>query len=73
MRCSNTVNEPRIRTTIEALAEAQTELAVQQARLQSDIYALLTPEQQERARKLRADREARMKQRQERFQQRQRR
>jgi len=34
------------------------------------VYALLTPEQQEQAQKLRAEREARLKQRQDRLQQR---
>jgi Spy/CpxP family protein refolding chaperone len=40
----------------QAFAEVRTELAVQQARLLSDIYALLTSEQQQR---LQAQREAR--------------
>lgn len=57
-------NEQQIRAAMQTVAEAETELAVQQARLQSDIYALLTPEQQQRVQKMRADREARMKERQ---------
>jgi protein CpxP len=56
-------NEQQIRAAMQAVAEAETELAVQQARLQSDIHALLTPAQQQAAQKMRADREARMKER----------
>ena len=63
-------SEPQIRAAMQALAEVQTELALQQARLQSDIYALLTPEQQEQLKKIRTEREARMKQRRERFERR---
>jgi Spy/CpxP family protein refolding chaperone len=57
------------------LAELQADLAVAEARLQSDIYALLTAEQQQRLQQMRADRAARAKQReaqqQQRLQQRQ--
>jgi Spy/CpxP family protein refolding chaperone len=53
------VDEGLIRSTTQALVEAQTEMAIQQARLQSEIFALLTPAQQEQAQKLRAEREAR--------------
>jgi periplasmic protein CpxP/Spy len=53
-------DEGMIRSTTQALAEAQTELAVQQARLQNDIFALLTPAQQDQARKLQAERQARL-------------
>lgn len=63
-------SEPQIRAATQAVAEAETELAVQQARLRSEIYALLTPEQQQRAEKMRADREAQMKERQQRPRQR---
>jgi periplasmic protein CpxP/Spy len=64
------VDEGRIRSVMQQLAQAQTELAILQARFHSDVYALLTPEQQEQAQKLRAEREARLKQRQDRLQQR---
>ena len=63
-------SEPQIRTAAQALAEVETELAVQQARLQADVYALLTPEQQSRLQTMRAERDARMKQRMGRLQQR---
>ncbi len=58
------VNEGLIRSTTQALVEAQTELAIQQARMQGEIFALLTPAQQEQAKKLQAEREARAQQRQ---------
>jgi periplasmic protein CpxP/Spy len=64
------VDEPRIRAAMQQLGDAQTELAILEARLHSDVYALLTPEQQQQAQKLRAEREARVKQRQDRLQQR---
>jgi Spy/CpxP family protein refolding chaperone len=57
------VNEGLIRASTQVLVEAQTELAIQQARMHSEIFALLTPAQQEQARKLQADREARMQKR----------
>ena len=56
------VDEALIRSTTQELAEAQTELAVQQARLRGELFALLTPAQQEQATKLLADREARAQQ-----------
>lgn len=66
------VDEGRIRAAMEQLLDRQTELAIQQARLHSDIRALLTPEQQQQLEKLREEREARFKQRQERVRERQR-
>jgi Spy/CpxP family protein refolding chaperone len=64
------VNEGLIRSTTQDLATAQTEMAIQQARIHSEILALLTPEQQEKAKKAQADREARTKQRRSQFQER---
>lgn len=55
------VDEGRIRAATEQLAQAQADLAVQQARLRSDIFALLTPEQQARAQQLGAERQAHRK------------
>ena len=57
-------DEGRIRAAMQQLAEIETELAVMQARIHNDVFALLTPEQQAQAQKLRAEREARMKERQ---------
>lgn len=64
-------NESQIRSAMEALVEVEADLAVARARLQSDIYALLTADQQQRVQQMRAERDARAKQRQERLQQRQ--
>ena len=52
-------DEPAIRSTTQTLVDAQTELAVQRAKLRSDIFALLTPEQQAQAVKLGEERAAR--------------
>jgi periplasmic protein CpxP/Spy len=57
------VDEGLIRSTTQALVEAQTDMAIQQARLQSEIFALLTPDQQAQARKLQADRNQRVQER----------
>jgi Spy/CpxP family protein refolding chaperone len=60
------LNEGLIRSTTQALADAQTELAIQRARMQGDILALLTPAQQDQLKKVQADREARLQQQRER-------
>jgi Spy/CpxP family protein refolding chaperone len=64
------VNEGLIRSTAEALANAQTDMALLRARIHSEVWSLLTPEQQEKAKQLKSEREARMKQRITRRQQR---
>lgn len=64
------VNEGLIRSTTQTLANAQTDMALLRARIHSDVWSLLTPEQQEKAKQLRAQREARMKERVQRRQQR---
>jgi Spy/CpxP family protein refolding chaperone len=68
-------NESQVRSAMKDLADVETDLAVLEARLQADIYALLSADQQQRLQKLRADREARAKERaqqqQQRLQQRQ--
>lgn len=64
------VNEGLIRSTSQALATAQTEMALLRARIHTDVWSLLTPEQQEKAKQLKSQRETRMKQRLERRQQR---
>jgi Spy/CpxP family protein refolding chaperone len=64
-------DEGLIRSTTQALVEAQTEMAIQQARLQGEIFALLTPDQQAQARKLLAERNQRAQQQGQRGQQRQ--
>jgi protein CpxP len=65
------LNEALIRSTTQDLAEAQTEVAIQQARLQTEIFGLLTPEQQAEAKKLQTERATRQQQRQQRQPQRQ--
>ena len=60
------VNEQLIRSTTQALADAQTELALQQAQMHAAMFALLTPEQQAQAKKLQSERGARGPQRQQR-------
>jgi periplasmic protein CpxP/Spy len=64
------VNEGLIRSTSQALAEAQTGMALARARVRSEIWTLLTPEQQAKATELKRQRENRMKERRERMQQR---
>ncbi len=66
------VDESLIRSTTQALADAQTEIALLQARLHADVWGVLTPAQQDQAQKLRAEREARLQQRRQRMQERQR-
>jgi protein CpxP len=57
------INEGLIRSTTQALVEAQTDMAIEQARMQSEIFTLLTPAQQDQVKKLQAEREARAGQR----------
>jgi periplasmic protein CpxP/Spy len=64
-------NESLVRAAMSELASVEADVAVAEARLQADIYALLTADQQQRLQKLRADREARAKERAQQFQQRQ--
>jgi hypothetical protein len=54
-------NEGLIRSTTQALAEAQTDMALLQSQVHSEIHSILTPEQQERARQLREQRESRVR------------
>jgi protein CpxP len=56
------MNEQLIRSTTQELAEAQTEVALQRARLQTEFFALLSPEQQAQATKLQAERAGRLDQ-----------
>jgi Spy/CpxP family protein refolding chaperone len=60
------VNESLVRSTSQDLAVAQADMAVEQARLHSDIFAVLTVEQQEKAKQLQAQAEARAKERRQR-------
>jgi protein CpxP len=55
------VNEGLIRDTTAALAEVQAELAIRQAHVHSQVWAVLTPAQQAEATRIRAEREGRQK------------
>ena len=57
-------NEAAVRSASLALAEVQADIAVHQARVQSEIFATLTAEQQEAVKKALAAREQGMQQRQ---------
>ena len=61
---ANPLNEGQIRAATQALAEVQADLAIHRARVQHEIFAALTAEQQAQVQKLRAQREQRMQQRQ---------
>jgi Spy/CpxP family protein refolding chaperone len=67
------VDEARITSATQDLVQAQVDLALQEARLNADIWALLTPEQQAQATKARAEREARQADRRQQMEQRRRR
>lgn len=64
------VDENLIRSTTQALASAQADMSVARARLQGDIFAILTPDQQARVNQSRERREARMTERRERMKER---
>jgi Spy/CpxP family protein refolding chaperone len=57
------VNETLITSATQDLTLAQVEVAIQEARINADIWSVLTPEQQAKATKLRAERRAQMEQR----------
>jgi Spy/CpxP family protein refolding chaperone len=65
------VNEALIRSTSQALATAQTDMALLRARVHTDVWGLLTPDQQTKAKELKAKRAERGMHRGERRQQRQ--
>lgn len=64
------VNETLITSATQDLTQAQVEMAIQEAHLNADVWAVLTPEQQAKATKLRAERKAQMEQRRQENQQR---
>lgn len=57
------VDEGRIRAVMQDLAAVEADLAVERARLRSEIFAILTPGQQAQAQELRAQRQTRMQER----------
>jgi Spy/CpxP family protein refolding chaperone len=50
------LDEQAIRSTTQALVDAETNAAIARAKLRADIFALLTPEQQAQVGKLKAER-----------------
>lgn len=56
-------DEQAIRNSSNEIAAAMTDLAIVEARIHSQIHALLTPEQQAKADELRAERQKRMEER----------
>ncbi|MGH9350490.1 MAG: Spy/CpxP family protein refolding chaperone [Vicinamibacterales bacterium] len=65
------LNEGLIRSTSQTLATAQTDMALLRARIHSDVWSLLTPEQQQKAKELREQRANRANERRQRRQRRQ--
>ena len=57
------VNETLITSATQDMMQAQVEVAIQQARINADIWSVLTPEQQATATKLRAERKTQTEQR----------
>ena len=52
------------------MTQAQVDVAIQEARLNAEVWSVLTPEQQAQAAKLRAERKARLEERRQEIQQR---
>ena len=66
------VNETLITSATQDMTQAQVDVAIQQARLNAEVWSVLTAEQQAQASKLRAERQARMDARRQQMQQRRR-
>jgi protein CpxP len=60
------VNEAAVRQAAAALAAVQADMAVNQARMHADIFSILTVEQQEKAKQLEAQGQARAQERRQR-------
>jgi periplasmic protein CpxP/Spy len=63
-------DESAIRAKSADVAAAQAEAAVLRARIHGEVYQILTPEQQQKAKELRAERQQRMQERRQRFEER---
>jgi protein CpxP len=57
------VNEALITTATQDMTQAQIDVAIHEARLNAEVWSVLTPEQQAQATKLRAERKAQMEER----------
>jgi hypothetical protein len=64
------LDEGLVREKADAVGRVEGDLAVVRARIHSEVHALLTAEQQTTAAQITAEREARMRQRQEQLRQR---
>ena len=62
------VDEGAIRAVTQQLADAETEAAILQARVHSDVWSVLTPDQQAQAKQLESRRESRIENREQRLQ-----
>jgi len=60
------LDEGQVRASTQAIVDAETELALERARIRGEVFALLTPEQQAQAQKAQAARESRLQERRER-------
>jgi Spy/CpxP family protein refolding chaperone len=67
---SETFDENAIRAAASEVATAQAEMAVFHGRVHAEVYQVLTPEQQAKARELKTKMEARMQERAKRMQER---
>jgi len=56
------VNEGLVRAASDVVAAAQADMAVLQATIHSDVFAVLTPDQQKKAAQIAAERSAKLKQ-----------
>jgi Spy/CpxP family protein refolding chaperone len=65
-------NEAQITAVTQDLVQAEVEVAIQASRLNTEIWSVLTSEQQAKAKELRAQREARQSDRREQFRERRR-
>jgi Spy/CpxP family protein refolding chaperone len=65
------VNEAAVRQAATSVASVQADLAVEQARLHADVWNILTPEQQEKAKQLEQQAQSRAQQRRQQRDQRQ--
>jgi protein CpxP len=64
------VNETLITSATQDMNQSQVDVAIQEARLNAEVWAVLTPEQQAQANKLRAERQARAEARRQQIEQR---
>jgi protein CpxP len=64
------VDQAAIKSASDGLATAHAAMGVERAQIRSEVLSILTPEQQEKLKQLQAERETRMKERQDRLQKR---